>query len=109
MDQWLVRTSTNRIEGPYTRDQVVGMIREGKLGPQDEVCQANQYWIYLHEQHEVQKQLGVQMPRSGRGAGGEKNEEEITETQTETETQSPAESAGAASIPDAMPEDYDGS
>jgi hypothetical protein len=103
MDQWLVRTSSNRIEGPYSRDQVVELIRDGKLGPQDEVCQANQYWIFLHEQHEVQRQLGIQMPRSKSGKSAASGEEEITETQTETDTEN------QAPPPPSVPDDYDGS
>jgi hypothetical protein len=113
MDQWLIRTSGNRIEGPFGREQVIGLIREGKLGPQDEICRANHYWIYLHEQRELLEQLGIQLPRTGaQGAAAGAADEEITETQTETET--PASDIQvtpppAASLTNPMPEDYDGS
>ena len=74
VDQWLIRTADNWLAGPYLKEQVRRMVVEGKLTLQDEVCQGNSYWIYLHEYAEVQKLLGVQVPKS---AGGD----EITETQ----------------------------
>jgi hypothetical protein len=83
MDQWLVRTHNNVIAGPFNKDQVVQLIREGKLSHQDEVCCANEYWIALHERDEVMKQLGVEVPKATLG------DEEVTETQTETATETP--------------------
>lgn len=80
LDQWLVRTSENKLTGPHTREQLVQQMLDGKLGLQDEVCQANSYWFFLHEASEVQTHLGVQMPRT---ASAHQGEEEITETQTE--------------------------
>jgi hypothetical protein len=80
-DHWLVRTSTNEIIGPMSRDALVAQIREGKLGLQDEVCKANSYWIYLDEADEVKKQLGIEMPRT------KKRDEESTETDLQALTQ----------------------
>src|SRR5688500_16240212 len=77
MDQWLVRTSKNLIAGPYTKDQICQLIRDGQLTHQDEVCRANDYWITLHEREEVLRLLGIEMPKAA-------GEEEVTETQTET-------------------------
>jgi hypothetical protein len=107
MDQWLVRTASNRIDGPFPREQVIEMIRDGKLGLQDEICQANQYWIYLHEHQEVQRQLGIQMPRNARNPG-ERGEEEITETQTETETDVATPVASDSPVVLPVLEDYAG-
>lgn len=77
-DHWLVRTADNLIAGPYTREQVCTLIRDGQLTHQDEVCHASGYWITLHERDEVRKQLGIEVPRA---AGSP--DEEVTETQTE--------------------------
>ncbi len=81
MDQWLVRTSDNLIAGPYTRDQVRKLITDGRLNPQDEICSANGYWVFLHEREEIAHQLGVELARMPVDSS-----EEITETQTETNT-----------------------
>ncbi len=77
-DHWLVRTAHNLIAGPYTREQVCTLIRDGQLTHQDEVCHARGYWITLHEREEVKKQLGVDVPHA---AGS--TDEEVTETGTE--------------------------
>ncbi|MEK6578503.1 MAG: hypothetical protein AABZ55_04690 [Bdellovibrionota bacterium] len=61
MDQWLVRTSRNRITGPFPRDHVLHMIKKGELTAEDEVCLANHYWFYLHEDEEVFSQLGIEI------------------------------------------------
>lgn len=80
MDQWLIRTVKNVIAGPYSKDQIRQLIQSGQLSLQDEICQANQYWISLYETDEVMRQLGIEIPRSMIG------EEDITETSTETLT-----------------------
>ena len=78
-DQWLIRTHRNVIVGPYPKDEIVRQIKEGLLTQQDEVCHANDYWIYLHERDEVIRQLGVDIPKPG------VFEEESTQTQTDTD------------------------
>ncbi|MCC7441288.1 MAG: hypothetical protein IT285_06635 [Bdellovibrionales bacterium] len=82
-DHWLVRTKDNIIAGPYTGDQIRKLILESQLGYQDEICQGNHYWIFVHERHEVKKQLGIDVPKPKKGSADEVTE---TETQTETET-----------------------
>lgn len=81
MERWLVRTEKNVISGPYPRELVQQMIRDGKLALEDEVCCANSYWFFLHEQDEVQKLLGVRAPKL------DSMDNEITETETQTDTQ----------------------
>jgi hypothetical protein len=78
-DQWLIRTSQNVILGPYSKNEICEMIGEGSLGVQDEVCQANQFWFYLHERDEVQRQLGMDVPNASLIS-----DDEATLTQTET-------------------------
>jgi hypothetical protein len=88
MDQWLIRTSENKIAGPYTKEQVCRLISEGKLTVLDEVCPANGYWIYLNEKQEVLKYLGVEIQGEAPA-----NDEEITETETSYE-KSPTDPTG---------------
>lgn len=78
LDQWLVRTSKNQIMGPFPKDQICHMVKQGKLIAQDEVCQAGNYWFALHEHEEVVQQLGISSPSLT------PNEDEATETQTQT-------------------------
>jgi hypothetical protein len=80
MDQWLVRTSQNWIAGPYSKQQVIQMLKEEKLTLQDEVCRANHYWFFLHEKEEVLAQIGIEFPFLNSGDA----DNEITETQTES-------------------------
>lgn len=61
-DLWLVRTATNRLTGPMSKDQVIRFVLEGKIGLQDEICFGNGYWFYLHEASELKEQLGIEVP-----------------------------------------------
>jgi hypothetical protein len=80
MNQWLIRTQKNEIEGPFTKEDVIARILERRLGIEDEVCQANHYWIYLDERSEVIRQLGIEVPRSSREGGLDTDEITLTET-----------------------------
>ena len=80
-DQWLVRTSQNVIAGPYPREQILQMIKDRHLRPQDEVCPGNSYWFFLHEAEEVIRFLGAEAIPQTHVEG-----EEVTETQTQTDT-----------------------
>ncbi len=77
MSNWLVRTQKNQISGPFSKEEVSNLVMSGELGFQDEICEGNSYWIYLHEQEEVLKLLGVTPPGP---------DEENTETETDTKT-----------------------
>src|SRR3954471_13137598 len=95
VDQWLVRTAQNLIMGPYKKEDVLNLIREGSLTLQDEVCQANHFWFYLHEHEELKRQLGLEMPHQLPA------DDDVTLTQTQTETKR---------MPEAMPPpDYNSS
>ena len=80
MTEWLVRTAKNQIMGPFSKEKVCELIRDSEIGPEDEVCPANGYWIFIHEREEVLKLLGVEVPKT---VGGPGLHEEITETETE--------------------------
>jgi hypothetical protein len=59
---WMIRTSDNVLSGPYTQAQVIQLVEEEKLELTDEICRGNSYWIYLHEEQEVKKHLGIEVP-----------------------------------------------
>lgn len=81
-NDWLIRTASNEIRGPFPQRMVQKMVLEGELSSQDEICRANHFWIMLHEREEVLAHLGIEPPRQARKRTGE----EITQTDTETET-----------------------
>lgn len=85
MDAWLVRTEKNRITGPFPGEKVRAMILNRELGFQDEICEANRYWIYLHEREEIQKALGIEVPASLSGLAPE----EATQTDVEHDLHEP--------------------
>jgi|GEM_PF-6086113 len=78
LDLWLIRTSDNFIAGPYTQEQIRQLIRERQLGLQDELCPANQYWIFLHETEELSRLLGADVLQ-----WLSEDREDVTLTQTE--------------------------
>src|SRR6185437_4193941 len=78
--RWLIRSAENRITGPYSLDQVRGMIQHGQLQLSDELCDANTYWFYLHEKDEVRSQLGIELPQQL----FTRKAEDGTDTQTDT-------------------------
>lgn len=80
--EWLVRTAANELTGPFTRETLIEKITSGTLTPEDEICRANHYWIYLDERDEVKNQLGIEVPKYRRKKGN-RDDDEITETQTE--------------------------
>lgn len=79
-ERWLVRTAQNKILGPMARDKAQALVQSGELKPEDEICAANSYWIFLHEREEVKKQLGVDGLSWGIGES-----DEMTQTQTESD------------------------
>jgi hypothetical protein len=103
----MIRTAENLITGPYSTEEIRSLVREGKLRPQDEICQANDYWIFLHESDELIKKLGVALPAGSWKRG---SNDDITETETETETVTatptgrPRAEAPIPDLPDLPPE-----
>lgn len=78
LEKWLVRTEKNTILGPFSREKLQQMILQGELrSPLDEICRGNSYWICLQEADELQKQLGIQLPRVAL------SHDDDTETETE--------------------------
>jgi hypothetical protein len=46
---WLIRTKSNHILGPVSRDKVLELQQNGSIRSDDEVCRGNGYWFYLRE------------------------------------------------------------
>lgn len=102
MNQWLIRTSQNMISGPFTAEQVRKKILDAELKSEDEICQANHFWIFIYETKEVEEQLGIKVPAyvlQNRA----KDEDEVTETATEPQTPTLAAKESPDDIPD-LPE-----
>lgn len=92
-DHWMVRTRKNEILGPFTKETLISQIRNHQVSLEDEICQANHYWIYLDERDEVLKQLGIESPRPH----SPNDEEEVTATETLT-VDAPLEKASSERI-----------
>lgn len=78
-EQWLVRTAENVIAGPFSKDQIVDLIREQGLTDRDEICQANDYWFFLSERELVLDRLGIEPPAPSRNLQDPDEEETQTE------------------------------
>ncbi len=49
MKNWLIRTKTNYILGPISRDKLLELIQSGSLTDEDELCSGNGFWFYYRE------------------------------------------------------------
>ena len=49
MKNWLIRTRTNYILGPVSRDKLLELIHSGSLTDEDELCSGNGFWFYYRE------------------------------------------------------------
>ena len=102
MNQWLIRTSQNVISGPFTAEQVRKKILDAELKSEDEICQANHFWIFIYETKEVEEQLGIKVPAYVLQNRAQ-DEDEVTETATEPQTPTLAAKESPDDIPD-LPE-----
>ena len=46
---WLIRTKSNHILGPVSKDKVVELYQNGSIKPDDEICSGNGYWFFIRE------------------------------------------------------------
>ncbi|MGE3608790.1 MAG: hypothetical protein AB7I27_04305 [Bacteriovoracaceae bacterium] len=60
---WLIRTKSNHILGPVTKDKVLELYRNGSIRPDDEVCSGNGYWFFIREDDLVEKYLLGNQPQ----------------------------------------------
>lgn len=54
---WLIRTKSNHILGPISKEKVLELYHNGSIKPDDEVCSGNGYWFFIREEELVAKYL----------------------------------------------------
>ena len=54
---WLIRTKSNHILGPVSKEKVLELYHNGSILPDDEICSGNGYWFFIREQELVEKYL----------------------------------------------------
>lgn len=54
---WLIRTKSNHILGPISKEKVLELLHNSSIKPDDEVCSGNGYWFYIRETELVDKYL----------------------------------------------------
>ncbi len=54
---WLIRTKSNHILGPVSKEKVIELYHNGSVRPEDEICSGNGYWFYLREKDQVEHYL----------------------------------------------------
>jgi hypothetical protein len=52
---WLIRTKSNHILGPITKDKMIELFNNGSVKPDDEVCAGNGFWFFVREEELVEK------------------------------------------------------
>ena len=57
MKNWLIRTKTNFILGPISREKILELIESGSITDEDELCSGNGYWFYFREKNLVDRYL----------------------------------------------------
>jgi len=55
MKNWLIRTRSNYLLGPISREKLIELIVSGSILGEDEVCSGNGYWIFVRETDLIQK------------------------------------------------------
>lgn len=54
---WLIRTKSNHILGPVSKEKVVELFQNGSLKSGDEVCSGNGFWFFIREEDMVARYL----------------------------------------------------
>ncbi len=54
---WLIRTKSNHILGPVSKEKVVELYNNGSVKPDDEICSGNGYWFFIRETDLIEKYL----------------------------------------------------
>jgi len=54
---WLIRTKSNQILGPVSKDKVIELYHNGSVRPEDEICSGNGFWFFLREKDQVEYYL----------------------------------------------------
>ena len=54
---WLIRTKSNHILGPISKEKVLELYQNGSIKADDEICSGNGYWFFVRETDLVDKYL----------------------------------------------------
>ena len=54
---WLIRTKSNHILGPISKEKVLELYNNGSIKPDDEVVSGNGFWFFVREEDMVKKYL----------------------------------------------------
>lgn len=54
---WLIRTRSNHILGPISKEKVLELYNNGSVKPDDEVCSGNGFWFFIRENEMVERYL----------------------------------------------------
>ena len=54
---WLIRTKSNHILGPVSKEKVLELYQNGSIKQDDEICSGNGYWFFIRENDLVEKYL----------------------------------------------------
>jgi hypothetical protein len=61
---WLIRTKSNHILGPISKEKVLELYQNGSIKADDEICSGNGYWFFIRETDLVDKYLLGSSPQS---------------------------------------------
>lgn len=61
---WLIRTKSNHILGPVSKEKVLELYQNGSIKTDDEICSGNGYWFFVRETDLVDKYLKGTTPQS---------------------------------------------
>ncbi|MFG1503451.1 hypothetical protein [Halobacteriovorax sp. ZH5_bin.2] len=54
---WLIRTKSNKILGPLSKQKVIEFVQDGTLTDEDEICSGNGYWFWIKEEDLLNRYL----------------------------------------------------
>jgi hypothetical protein len=54
---WLIRTKSNHILGPVSKEKVLELYNNGSIKQDDEICSGNGYWFFVREDELVSRFL----------------------------------------------------
>lgn len=54
---WLIRTKSNHILGPVSKEKVLELFKNGSLKANDEICTGNGFWFFIREEDMVERYL----------------------------------------------------
>jgi hypothetical protein len=61
---WLIRTKSNHILGPVSKEKVNELFQNGSIKQDDEICSGNGYWFFIRESDLVERYLLGNTPQT---------------------------------------------